>query len=187
MLNDIFTFLRSLVSAPAQETVEEFITKFARETPLNYEEVNRMKDNLGIGASTAVNAVLLIHVYGIHLAFQSTAARKLIQHADQANFEMHMLSEFVDASLNKINVNENADRLYKQMEHQMQEMDIEFLANAEDANGPFWAATKRFLRIICEKDLADIAIMSSISASINNHMQSTVQMFDGLYENGYRF
>ncbi|MEF8731699.1 MAG: hypothetical protein V5B40_07255 [Candidatus Accumulibacter meliphilus] len=187
MLNAIFAFLRSLVSAPVQETVEEFITKFVRETPINHEEVNRMKDDLGIGASTAVNAVLLIHVYGIHLAFQSAAARKLIQHADLANFEMHMLSEFVNASLNKIGLNENAGRLYKKMERQIQEMDIEFLANSEGSNGPFWAATKRFLRIICEKDLTDVAIMFSISASINIHMQSTVQMFDGLYENGYRF
>lgn len=187
VLNNIFRFLRSLVSAPAQETAEEFIAKFAHETSLNYEEVDCMKHDLGIGDTTAVHAALLIHAYGIHLALQSTAARKLIQHADKANLEVQLLSEYVDASLKKIGVNENAARLYKEMRLEMQEMDSEFLGNSQNANAPFWAVTKRFLRIICDKELTDIAIMFRISESIANHMRSTTQIFEGLYESGYRF
>lgn len=187
MLNDIFSFLKSLVSVPKQETAEEFIEKFARATPLTFEEVDRMKDDLRLTTPKAVHATLLVHVYGIHLALLGTAARKLIQHADRAAFETSILSRYIDASLKKLGVAGNAHGLYQEMSHQMKEMDAEFYANTNDTNGPFFAVTKRFLRITCGKDSTDIAVMLGIAGSIGNHMKSTAGMFDGLYENGYRF
>ena len=187
MLNDIFSFLKSLMPAAKQETAEEFIQKFAHAIPLTHEEVDRMKDDLRLTTPTAMHATLLLHVYGVHLALLGTAARKLIQHTDRAVFETAILSRYIDASLKRLGVGGNARDLYQEMSHQMKEMDAEFFVNANDKNGPFFAVTKRFLRIVSGKDTADIAVMAGIAGSIGNHMQSTVGMFDDLYENGYRF
>lgn len=187
MLTNIFRYLKSLAPQPRGNAGREFIEKFVLVVPVTAEEVDRMRSDLVLDYQTAVKATLLVHVYGIHLALQGAAARKVIQQTDKTTFEMEMLSRFLDASLKKLGVNGNAHSLYGEMSRHMEDMDSEFRANANDTNGPFFAVTKCFMRIVRGEDLADIAVMFTIAASIGNHMQSTVEMFDVLYENEYRF
>ncbi len=187
MLNNIVSLIKSLLPRRRQDAGKQFIEKFASATRITAEDVERIKSNLGIDNQTAVKATLLIDVYGIHLALLSDAARRLIQDTDRIEFETAMLSSFVEESLKKLGLSESAQGMYQEISQYVKEMDSEFYANLNETNDPFSAATKRFLRIICGRDFADIAVMTFIAGGIGSNMKYTTEMFKGLYENGYRY
>lgn len=187
MLNDISYFFKSLLSQHRGSAEKQFIEKFALATPVTAEDVERIKSDLELDSRTAVKATLLIDVYGIHLALLSDAARKLIQHTDKAAFETALLSKFVEVSLKKLGLGNSAQSMYQEISTHVKEMDSEFYANFNDTNDPFFAVTKRFLRIICGKNYTDLAVMTFIAGGIGSNMKYTTEMFKGLYENGYRY
>lgn len=187
MLNNIVSLIRSLLTQRSQDAGKQFIEKFASAARITAEDVERIKSDLGIDSQTAVKATLLIDVYGIHLALLSDAARRLIQDTDKIEFETAMLSRFIDESLKKLGLSESAQGMYQEISQSVKEMDSEFYANLSGTNDPFFAVTKRFLRIICEKDSADLAVMTFIAGGIGSNMKYTTEMFQGLCENGCRY
>lgn len=187
MLSDFLCWIKSLWSKRRQDDGKRFIEKFALATRITAEEVERLKNDLGIDRQTAVKATLLIDVYGIHLALLSDAARKLIQDTDKIEFETRMLFRFVEESLKKLGLSEHAQGMYQEISQHVKEIDAEFYANFNETNGPFPAVTKRFLRIICGKDFSDIAVITFIASGIGSNMKYTTEMFQGLYENGCRY
>lgn len=146
-----------------------------------------MKTDLGVDFATAVTATLLMHLYGFHLGLKSNAARNLIQNSDVSEFETAMLSGYVEASIKKLGVNESPEGLYQEISEYVKAMDSVFYANANDTNGPFEAVTKKFLQLICGTEPCDMAVMFVISGGIAGRMEQTAKMFQGLYENGYRY
>lgn len=187
MLSGIFCFFKSLLSKHRQNAGKQFIDKFALATQVTADEVDKMKNDLGLDIRTAAKAKLLIDVYGIHLALLSDDARKLIQYTNKNDFETAMLSRYVEASLKKLGVIENAQCIYQEISQHIKDMDSEFYANINDTHDPFTAVTKRFLHIICGRNYVDLAVMTVIAGSIGSSMKHTTEMFKGLYENGYRY
>lgn len=98
-----------------------------------------------------------------------------------------MLSRFIEESLRKLGQSENAQGIYQEISQHVKEMDSEFYANFNETNNPFFAVTKRFLRIICGKDFTDLAVMTFIAGGIGSNMKYTTEMFQELYANGYRY
>lgn len=187
MLNKIFFSLKSLLSRHRENSGKRFIEKFALATQVTTEKIDEIKSDLCLDIQTAVKATLLIDAYGIHLALSSDSARKLIQYTDKNKFETAMLSRYVEESIKKLSIDSNANGLYEEISQHIKSMDSEFYANITDMHDPFYAATKRFLRIICGKDYADLAVMTIIAGGIGSQMKYTIEMFEGLYENGYRY
>jgi len=187
MINDIFRFLKSLLSQSRQNAGKQFIEKFALSSQVTADEVDKMKNDLALDIQTAVKATLLIDVYGIHLALLSDAGRKLIQYTDKNDFETAMLTRYIEESLKKLGFNVNASGLYEEMSQHIKDMDSEFSANFGNTHDPFTAVTKRYIRIICGNDYADLAVMTVIAGGIGNCMKHTIEMFQGLFENGYRY
>jgi hypothetical protein len=175
------------VPQPRKNTSEKFIKNFCQAVPVITDEANRMKTDLGVDFATAVTATLLMHLYGLHLGLKSNAARNLIQNSDVSKFETAMLSNYVEASVKKLGVNESTESLYQEISEYIKAMDSVFYANANDTNGPFEAVTKKFLQLICGMETCDITVMFAISAGIANRMEQTTKLFHALYENGYRY
>lgn len=187
MANFIFCFFESLLSKHRQNAGKQFIEKFALATQVTADEVDKMKNDLGLDIQTAVKAKLLMDVYGIHLALLGDAARKLIKYTNKNDFETAMLSRYIEASLNKLGLIENVQGMYQEISQHIKDMDSAFYANLNGTHDPFTAATKQFLRITCGKDYVDIAVMTVIVGAIGSEMKHTNEMFKGLYENGYRY
>ena len=187
MLNDIYCFLRSLVSRRSPSDRGEFIAKFASATPVSAAEVERMKNQLNVNDRDAVRATLLTHVYGIRLALRGTAARKIIRSTSTDKFEAEMLQKFVQASLRKLHKEDEPIIVFRELAELMKDLDVAFHASSPDTKDPFFAVTKRFLQAFRCPWPADIAVMTHITGAIGVNMKATDEMFGALYNNGYRF
>lgn len=187
MLNDIFCFLRSILSPSRQETPEEFIEKFANATPITADKVRKLGSVYGWEFIISVRVATLVDLYGTHLALQSQEARKLLENTNITSFEKRLLSQYLGQSLKSIGVNGNVENLYADAAKQIRELDTIFSQSLDHTNGPYWAATKRLLKIVTGNEILDVAVLVSVSGEMSSIATSTTQMFHDMYENGFRW
>ncbi len=191
-----FGILGALVSKVffPQETNRsgEVIAGYCKKLNISREEVNKAASEFRLPHVSALNVVLLKHIYSIHLAVQmKNSARKLFERGEDGDerrkiFELVFISRFIEIAMNNFNVKTSAEEFYNSFSPYMNEMDGEMLAYEKHHLGPFFGAAKRYIKIVTGDEVHD-ELMFEAASDIAFRTTQLSKHFETLYDGGDRF
>ncbi len=171
---------------PANNIRDAFIESYARQSILEEEFIAQYVNSLLISRTTAVDLMLLVMMYGMHLAIASRTAKKIITSSDTQSFETNFFLAIIESVLKKAGDKREVGIVAKDIYGRVGILDsLAVNLPQGQENGIIEVAAKAILKMFADESSKDATEIYRVAASTANQMEGLIGVFDDLHQQGY--